>query len=410
MKAWRELRHLPAEVFVLAATTLVNRTGTMVLPFLVLYLTRGLGFRPGEAGLILAFYGAAAVLAAPLSGRLTDRVGPRRILQVSLTASGATLLVFPLAQSFAAVASLTIVFALTNELYRPAALAVVSDFVPPERRKPAFALHRLALNLGMSVGPAVGGFLAQVSFPALFLVDGVTSLAAATLLALAPWRPHVARHDTERSGAAGNAFRDSRLVYFLLAIFPVALVFFQHASSMALFLVRNLSLPESTYGLMFTLNTLLIVLLEVPLNGATAAWPHRRSLALGALLTGAGFGALALAKGALGVAATVVVWTFGEMVLLPAMAAYVADISPPERRGEYMGAYTMVFSLAFGAAPALGTFALERFGPTLLWTGALALGLVSMALLARVTQPLEDAHPHLDSIPASGGSESKITG
>jgi MFS family permease len=169
-------------------------------------------------------------------------------------------------------------------------------------------------------------------------------------------------------------------------VFPVALVFFQHMSSMALFLVRDLHLSEIDYGLFFTMNTLLIVALEVPINSATAHWPHRRTLALGAFLFGAGFGGLAFAWDFWSVAATVVIWTFGEMFLFPSLAAYVTDIAPKSRRGEYMGLTQMAISLGFAIGPLVGTTVLERFGGRALWLAALALGLAATAMMLRLPE------------------------
>src|SRR5260221_13460052 len=108
MKGWASLRGRPREVWVLFAATLVNRMGTMALPFLVLYLTRGLGFPAGRAGAMLALYGVCALVAAPLSGRLCDRVGPLRIMQASLILTGAALLLYPFAGTTAAVALMAV--------------------------------------------------------------------------------------------------------------------------------------------------------------------------------------------------------------------------------------------------------------------------------------------------------------
>lgn len=167
---------------------------------------------------------------------------------------------------------------------------------------------------------------------------------------------------------------------------PVTLVFFQHLSAMSLWIVRDHHLPESTFGLLFSVNTLLIVLLEVPLNAATAHWPHRRTLVLGALLSGAGFGAMAFASSVWAFAATVVVWTFGEMFFFPSSAAYVADVSTSERRGEYSGLFAMSFSLAFSIGPWAGTLVLERFGGHMLWGGTFVLGLLAAAMLSRIQE------------------------
>jgi MFS family permease len=155
---------------------------------------------------------------------------------------------------------------------------------------------------------------------------------------------------------------------------------------MALYLVRDLGLSEIDYGLFFTINTLLIVALEVPINSATAHWPHRRTLAIGAFLSGAGFGALAFAWGFWSVVATVVVWTFGEMFLFPALAAYVTDIAPPSRRGEYMGLTQMAMSLAFAIGPWAGTAVLEKFGGRTLWLACFGFGLAGTSMMLRLKE------------------------
>lgn len=392
MNPWRGLRGLPKEVWVLFAATLINRTGTMVLPFLVLYLTQGAGFSPKQAGLALIFYGVGALITAPLSGRLSDRLGSLRIMKASLFFSGVILFVFPLAHSFAAILTITIVWAISNEAFRPANMASLTNFVAPEQRRAAFALNRLAINLGMSIGPAVGGFLIMASFNALFFVDGATSILAGLVLTFTTWR---AKREPEAREAKSNhaaelpserlrLLADGRLLYFLAAMTLIEIVFFQHQGAMPLFLVRDLKFSESVYGLLFTINTVLIILIEVPLNTAMSRWPHRQAMAVGAFLCGAGFGALAFASGFLGVALTVAVWTFGEMILFPSGSAYVADIAPAPQVGEYMGLYVMTFSAAFIISPWLSIIVLEQFGALTLWVASLAGGTLSAAMLWRI--------------------------
>jgi predicted MFS family arabinose efflux permease len=392
MKAWRDLRGMPRGVWVLFATTLVNRAGTMVLPFLVLYLTRDLGFTAAQAGMVLFVYGAGALVSAALSGRLSDLLGPMHVIRDSLFLSGVILLLFPLARTHSAVIGMTLALSFAAEAFRPASMAVVADLVTPPQRKPAFALTRLAINLGMSIGPALGGFLATVSFRSLFFVNGASSLAAGVLLLLALRRAPVHRgHAEDEPGGpvelpSRRAWSDSRLLFFLAALFPVSLVFFQHMSSMAIYLVRDIGLSEIDYGLFFTINTLLIVALEVPINSATAHWPHRRTLALGAFLFGVGFGGLAFTWDFWSVAMTVVIWTFGEMFLFPSLAAYVTDIAPRSRRGEYMGLTQMAISLAFAIGPLAGTAVLEKFGGRTLWLASFALGLLATAMMLRLPE------------------------
>lgn len=153
---------------------------------------------------------------------------------------------------------------------------------------------------------------------------------------------------------------------------------------MPIYLVRDLRLPESFYGSLFTINTVLIVLLEVRLNLATAHWPHGRTLMLGSLLYAIGFGAMVAARTPAAIIATVLIWTFGEMILFPGMADYVASIAPSHRRGAYMGLFTLTFGAAFSFGPWLGTWLLDAYGSRVLWPFMGGLGLVSALALARI--------------------------
>jgi MFS family permease len=415
MNPWRGLKNLPREMWILSAATLVNRSGTMVLAFLVLYVTHTLGVTPARAALALMVYGLAALVTMPLAGILSDRVGPLPVMKASLFLTGILLLLFPLAKSYSAILLMTLAFAVLNESVRPASLSMVSDLVGPAQRKAAFALSRLAANLGMSVGPAIGGILAVYSFRWLFLVDGTTSILAGAVLALAPMRnlgPQKT-HEPEWADATDlgreieadsvmplaalhpaadlRAFRNPRMLYFLAALIPVQLVFFQLTSTLPLFLVHYLHFPESVFGTIFTVNTLLIVALEVPLNTAMEHWTHRQTLMLGAFLYAVGFGSYALvgimpSGRTAGVFAAVVIWTFGEMILMPGSSAYAAEIAPPERRGEYMGLYTMSFNIAFAVGPWLGASVLGKWGATTMWGAAFVSACIS-TLMMSYTEP-----------------------
>jgi predicted MFS family arabinose efflux permease len=389
LNPWRGLRDLPAEAWIIFATTLVNRAGTMVLPFLVLYLTQDLGHPAGRAGFALTAYGLGGLISAPLAGRLSDRVGALRVMQLSLLLSGALLLVLPLARSPTAVFSLIFLWAVISEAVRPASLAALAGATPPAQRKAAIALNRLAINLGMSVGPAVGGFLAMVSFFWLFAIDGATSIAAAALLTglLSRKRAVDGADAIPPVPSAAGALRDRRMLTFMLAWLLVGVMFFQLDAAFPLYVVRELGLSQTFFGLLFTLNTVLIVFLEVPLNLATADWPHRWVLVLGTLGLACGFGALVFATGPGTIALAVVVLTFGEMILFPVAATYVAELAPADRQGEYMGAFWMALSLAMMVGPWAGTVVMDRFGSRVLWISVFACGLATAGIFGLVVSP-----------------------
>jgi MFS family permease len=384
---WRGLGSLPKTVWILFIVTLVNRTGTMVLPFLVLYLTEGLGYSLTQAGFIVTVYGVGAIVTSPISGRLCDLIGATRIMQWSLLISGALLLLLAFTQNFYALVAGIFIWALFNEAFRPASMSIIGEAVAPEQRKSAFALNRLAINLGMSIGPVIGGFLTQISYAAIFFVDGITTIVAGGLLLLPAWRmvgevPHQEAADVAPETAhRGHILADFRLLFFLAALIPVELVLFQTQAAMPLFVVNDLNISKVMYGVLMSVNTVMIIFLEVPLTVATAHWQSRRALALGSLLFAIGFGALTFVSGAWSVGLTVAIWTVGEMILFPGASAYMVEIAPSEKRGAYNGLYLMTFSIAFAVAPWLGTKVLESLGGTTLWAASFVGGCISAAMM-----------------------------
>jgi predicted MFS family arabinose efflux permease len=409
LKYWKDLRFLPRPVWLVAAPQLVNRAGSMVLSFLVLYLTRDRGFSAEQAGFVILLYGVGAIVCGPLAGRLADKWGSVPLMRASLFLSGAMLLVYPLAKGRGAIAVVTVVLAVLTEAFRPAAMSFFAETVEPARRKSAFAVYRLAINLGMAIGPAVGGILATIAFRYLFFVDGATSIAAGLVLAGAALpsgktpRAAGSPSTTTRLRLSTAAHADPRFLFFLLGVLPVCVIFFQHISTMPLYIVEDLGFTPRTFGLLFSLNCLIIVVFEIPLNAATAHWSHRRTLALGALLSGAGYGAMAFARDFWTLAVTVLIWTLGEMLFFPASAAYATDIAPEARRGEYSGLYTMVFSIAFGVGPWAGTVVLERAGARLLWGITFVLGVIAALVFLRLPEPTRHAEPPEQTLPDAAG-------
>jgi predicted MFS family arabinose efflux permease len=389
---YRGLRGLPADVWIICAAAFVNRAGMMALPFLVLYLTERLGISAASAGLAISTYGIGGIVTAPIAGRLADRVGPFAVMGGSLALTGVVLLVFPLAHAFGLILLLTFAWAVVADAARPAAMAALTGTTPPEQRRAAIALNRLAINLGMSIGPAVGGFLALVSFPLVFVVDGLTSLAAAALLTTFLWIRHRAHPSTDSHPVVGEGsvarvfsrssvvWRDRPALLFFTTSLLVNIVYAQSQGAMPLYIVRNLHYRESFYGVLFIVNTLIIVAVEVPLNLAMSDWRTHTAIALATMLIAIGFGGLAIATTVAPIVITVIIWTFGEMIFFPTGTAYVAELAPAGRIGEYMGAFSSTFSLALVVGPWVGAALLDRFGGPITWSVILAVGVGATAL------------------------------
>jgi MFS family permease len=396
MNPWKGLKNLPHNMWVLFAATLINRSGTMVLPFFVLYLTQKLKIPEGDAGFILACYGIGALITAPFVGKLSDVIGSLKVMKFSLMLTGALMFVYPLFTGYTILLLVTLLFSVISEAFRPANLSLIVEVVPPEKRKTAFALNRLAINLGMSIGPVAGGFLTMLDYSIIFYVNGITSLLAGLFLIFSRWDKLPEKESTAdseiktgRRMASFSLIKDRQLLIFVIAMVPVCMIFFQHISTMPLFVVEYLGYTTGLFGLLSAINTVMIIFIEVPLNNAMSRWSDKKSMMLGSLLTGAGFGAMAFAHEISFLAVTIIIWTFGEMIFFPSSANYTADIAPANKRGEYMGFYQMTFSIAFTLGPWAGTQVYAATGPVALWGIAFLFSLISVFMFSRVSSRTE---------------------
>jgi MFS family permease len=350
---------------VLFGGTLVNRIGSFVLFFLILYVKQK-GYSATMAGLALSAYGVGGVLASLAGGYLADRIGRRNTIAISMFATAVIMMALSRADGFIMIAALTALLGLSAELYRPAASALLADLTEPAARVTAFAVYRIAVNLGVAVGPAMGGLLADRSFTLLFAVDAATSALFGVIALVA--LPAVSLHaeaELERRPSWPVIRADRGFIMFLLASLLGGAVFMQFNGALPL-QIRALGFSNSTYGMMMSINGAIVLLCELPLTSVTRTRSARRVMALGLVLIGAGF-AMTGMRASLGfLVASVVVWSVGEIVFVPVAAAHVANIAPVDMRGRYQGAWAVMWGVSHILAPAVGA-ALFDFNPGLLW-------------------------------------------
>ena len=380
MKSLREnLRSLPPAAWILLGGTFINRFGTFVVPFLVLYLTRS-GYSITQAGLAVGAYGAGHVMASMLGGHLADRIGRRHTIVISMFGSAAAMMALSQARAFGMILLFACLAGTAAEMYRPASHALLVDLVGTKQSVFAFGMYRFAVNLAFAAGPATAGFLADRSFFYLFLGDAVTSVVYGIIAIVA--LPHGLRSDMkgERPGEAIRLAATNRPFLLLLsATFLLTLVDFQLGSTFALH-VKALGLPLRIYGVLVSENGLLIICFELLITNWVQRFRPQPVIALGYFLAGMGFAMTGIARTVPTLAATVVVWTFGEMFSSPMVVGYVAQIAPERYRGRYMGLLTVSWSFGMLFGPPLGTLIFAR-NPSILWGACGVLGVISATLM-----------------------------
>ncbi|MBP7867197.1 MAG: MFS transporter [Acidobacteria bacterium] len=408
LRSYREaFSGLPRDAWLIAAAEFVNRCGTMVLFFLVLYLKLRLGFSLPAAGTVLGAFGVGALAGAWLGGALCDRAGAVRVQVISLYAAGALFVLIGFLRDYTTLVSAVFLLGIFEEALHPAGATALVSACPPDLRTRAFALHRLAANAGVTVGPALGGVLAMVDYGLLFWVDGATCLAAGVLLQ-ACFRGRTGRRpaggaavDVPAAAAARTPWRDPAFLCLALLIFGVSVVFCQLFGTFPLFLREGYGFPESAIGRLIAVNTVLIILTEMALTKALERRAPLPLVAAGVFLVGLGFSLMPLGSGSLFAALTVAVWTVGEMLSMPFVMGWVANRAGEGAQGAYMGVTSFCFALGLTVAAPLGTWAYARLGPGPFWAAVGALSALLAAgflLLHRCTAagPVETLAPAAD--------------
>jgi predicted MFS family arabinose efflux permease len=373
---------LPGSVWLIAAVGFVNRTGTMVLPFLALYLADEKGFTVAQAGGVLSLYGVGAVAGAWSGGWLTDHIGARKVMAWSLVLTGAGFLLLGSLDSHVAIALAVLALSIVAESFRPATASALTETSPPGSRARALALGRLAVNLGMTFGPAIGGFLAVRDYRWLFMVDGGTCFLAAALLIWSFRRRRAvaaAATDISSSEIIRSPWRDAPFLMVALSVTLFAIVVFQLFGTYPLYLHSIGGLSEAGIGILFSINTLGIVAFQMPLLHSFRAHAPLKVAGRGAFIFCLGLALMPLGSGYAFFIFTVLVWTAGELFSLPFIEGFIAERADERSRGRYMGMFTLSFSLAFIVAPLIGTWVYSNVGPEFVWYGC---GLVGLALWA----------------------------
>lgn len=367
---------LPRQFWVLWAGSLLNRLGTMVEPFLGLYLTSMRGLSLGQAGLVMAVLGAGSLAGQLVGGVLADRIGRRATLTFAMLATGAGMLALGYAQGILAISAAALVLGLVLDMYRPAAQAMVADLIPVHDRPRAFGLLFWAVNLGWAFAMVLGGTLAQQGFLWLFWIDAVTCVAFGALVWRAVPETRAARDREERPGRFADVLRDRVMVAYVLITLVYTFVLMQGMTTMPL-AMREQGLGPQVYGLAIAANGVLIIVVQPLVNAWLARRDHSLVMVAGAAMVAVGYGLTALAGSLWSYMATILVWTLGEIAAASVIQAVVADLAPPHLRGRYGGLYGLAWSGGFLLAPLGGTQLLRLGGTSALWLGCMALGLVA---------------------------------
>ncbi len=384
---------LTRDMWLLSLVTFINRAGTMVIPFMTVYLTQQLHFSLQQAGIVMSCFGVGSILGTIAGGRLSDRYGYYGVMFWSLLITGFMFILLMWMHSFAAICITIFVLSVIGEAFRPANTSSVAAYSVPETRTRSISLLRLAVNLGFSIGPAIGGLLAHtLGYDWLFLVDGITCIAAALLFRfmLKPKKVEKQSPALEAAPApkALSPYRDGPYLLFALMMTLWAIAFMQFFSVIPVYFKEHFLLNEGQIGALLALNGMLIALFEMPfVYSIEGRFRHLGLIQWGVIAVGVSFLIYLIPGAWVAVAiASVVVITLGEMLAMPFASTFAMNRSTDQNRGQYMAVYSLAYSVAHVLAPTIGMQVAAHAGYNSLWLLLIvlcALSWVGFVLLAR---------------------------
>ncbi|EAQ40684.1 MFS transporter [Polaribacter sp. MED152] len=375
---------LSKEVWWLSLITLVNRAGTMVIPFLSLYLNKNLGFSLANVGWILSFWGLGSVLGTWLGGKLTDKIGYYKVMFSSLLISGIFFILLQTLSTFESFCLGILLTMLAADAFRPAMFVALNAYSKPENKTRSVTLIRLAINLGFSAGPAIGGIIITgIGYYALFWVDGITCILASLVLVFVLHPKKVKELDNVIVEKPVSVYKDKAFWIFFIGMFIFGFTFMQYFSTMPLYYkdIRNLS--EFEIGLLMGFNGFFIFVFEMPL----IHWLENlkkdkiKLVALGLFLVSLSF-VILLTTSWIGVLFVgILLMTIGEMIAFPFSNAFAMERGKKGNQGEYMAMYAISFSLASIFSHNSGMQMISFIGYELTWLFMTVFAFLGVAIL-----------------------------
>lgn len=394
------LRTFPPQIWLLFAGTLLSSTGqALVWPFLTIFIREQLDIPLSRITLLFTLQSIAGFAATALVSPLMDRFGRKWLMVIGLVASSTVLVMMSQAATYPQWALLLPLYGVVNTIFRIGSYAMVADMVSAERRAAMYALLRMGDNLGIAVGPALGGFLVAVAYElTYFLAAGiqvalagfVAAMIAETLPTVSGEAAALARgHAPESSGLGYGPLLRDRPFLMLWGLY----ILMQIANSMVFVLLgvyikENYAISEDRYGLIIGVNALMVVFFQYAVTRASSRRPPLNVIAAGGVFQAMGLGVFAMSRGFAAFLGGMVVFTVGELLLVPTATALAANIAPPQMRARYMGVFSLSFRVGSGIGPVVGGLLNDHIAPAATWYGALVFCTIAVAgfrLLSRRT-------------------------
>lgn len=365
-------RGLSKEVWLLSLVTFINRAGAMVIPFLSLYLVNEKGFTLPQVGWIMTSFGIGSLFGTWVGGKLTDAIGYYKVIILSLFFGGLGFIGLQFLDTFYGICAGVFALIFVADAYRPAIFVACDAYSKPKNITRSIALIRLAINLGFSIGPLIGGIIiAKINYDSLFWIDGISCIIASGLLFVVLKPKKLQPGETKEVVVKEGVSPYKNALYLLLIAIMVfnGIMFVQYFSVVPLYYEQAHFLSEDLIGLLLFLNGIIIVLFEMPLVGWLERINISKTMATfwGVVFLALSFIVLNMSDWIGVLVIGMILMTLGEMIGSPFSNALAISMAPKGRKGNYMGLYSMSFSFSHIFGHNSGMNLVDSYGYNTTW-------------------------------------------
>ena len=364
--------------------------GTLLFPFFALYITEKFNVGMLEAGILLGMSSLFGLIGSMFGGALTDKFGRKRLILFGLVFSAVSTLAFGLVNDIKVLYPLVIVVGLLSSISHPAHEAMIADILPEKKRQEGFGILRVVANFSWIIGPAIGGFLANINYFYLFAIDSIISCIVALIIARTIPETKPAPHAHEESQSFLQTFsgyrfvlRDRAFIAFIIANITMLIVYQQMYGSLSVYIRDYHGLTPQHYGWLMMTSAITVILFQFWLTRTIKHLPPFLMMSFGTIFYAIGFLLFGFFTIFILFALNIVIITIGEMIVVPTSQALVAGFAPEDMRGRYMAIAGLSWAIPSTIGPGLAGYIMDNYNPNLVWyIGGALCGLSVLAYYA----------------------------
>lgn len=407
----------PRLFWVVVVVSFIDRVGgTLLFPFFALYITQKFNVGMTQAGILLGVSSLFGLIGSTIGGALTDKFGRKQLILFGLVFSAVSTLTFGLVTEFSVLFPLMVGVGLLSSVAQPAHDAMIADILPEKQRQEGFGILRVVGNLSWMIGPTIGGFVANINFFYLFVIDAVIScIVAAIIFRIIPETkpdPHAnEQHQSFWQTLIGYrvVFKDLAFMAFMVAGLLMMTVYLQMYGTLSVYLRDNHNITPSGYGFLMTTSAITVVLFQFWVSRIIKYRPPFLMMAIGTIFYMIGFALFGIVTAYFLFALNIVIITIGEMIVVPTSQSIAANFAPETMRGRYMAIFGLSWAIPSTVGPGAAGYILDNYNPNLLWyIGGALCGLSVLAYYAlhlRLGSKPEFAPTQEDTIPLSATTD-----